>query len=155
MTSNPIVLNRRPLHPHKAVVEPLFGTPNVLTKEPWSFVSLWLRRQGKNDALFYWEQASSFAKASEGLTPQSAPLLHYYSFMNATKALLTAKGKAFQPFHGVREYKRDRTKGDDIDNVGIEITTGMEVLPALSTYYSEPDTTKTYTLQELFFNLPF
>src|SRR5215831_7520082 len=37
---------------------------NVLTNSPWTFVSLWLKRNRKPAAaLFYWEQANEFYKA--------------------------------------------------------------------------------------------
>jgi hypothetical protein len=95
-------LNGRRVKPHKCVISPLLGTRTVLTNSPWGFVALWLKRERKNDALFFWNQAQEFHTASEGMSLESAPLLHYYCFMNATKALLVAKGLPFDPHHGVK-----------------------------------------------------
>jgi hypothetical protein len=77
--------------PRKAIMSPDFGAKTVLTNSPWTFVGLWLKRHKKRDALYYWDQAQQFYKASVGLPLQSAPLLLYYSYMNAAKALLSAK----------------------------------------------------------------
>src|SRR5262249_47524890 len=100
----PVVrLDGRDLKLHKATVSPSLGAKTVLTNSPWEFVSLWLERESHTDAHFYWNQAREFHRASSSLAIQSAPLLHYYSFMNATKALLAAKGKAIDKRHGVRE----------------------------------------------------
>jgi hypothetical protein len=88
------------------------------------------------------------------MPPESAPLLYYYCFMNAAKALLTAKGKTFSPYHGV--------KGNDSAGVRSKITLANRgirilangVLPALSAFLGETETSKEHTLQELLFNLP-
>jgi hypothetical protein len=87
----PIKLKGREVKPHKAILNPLLNSKTVLTNTPWVFVELWLQRKKEDEALFYWKQAREFNKASEGLPTQSAPLLHYYSFLNAVKALLSAK----------------------------------------------------------------
>src|SRR5437762_14150563 len=100
MPDVPLFLNRRELSLHKGIVRPSFGVPTVLTNSPWTFVSLWLKRNKKDNALFFWEQAQQFHSASSGLPLQSAPLLLYYSYMNAAKALLTSKSMAFDPHHG-------------------------------------------------------
>src|SRR5207237_9909292 len=107
---SPVRVNGRDVRPHKATVSPLLGARTVLTKSPWEFVSLWLTRNKKPQALFYWNQASEFARAAAGLPIQSAPLLHYYSFMNATKALLATKGVPFVEAHGVRARKVDASR---------------------------------------------
>src|SRR4051812_16421047 len=91
----------RILGPHKAIRSARYDTRTVLTNSPWEFVSLWLKRENSLGALIFWNQAREFHEASSGLTLQSAPLLHYYSFMNATKALLSARGIAFDPNHGI------------------------------------------------------
>ena len=105
MPTTPIKLNGRVIRPPKAVVAPLFFSRSVLTKEPWTFVSLSLTRDKKDQALFYWKQAHSFYTASRGLPLESAPLLLYYCFMNAAKALLTAKNISFDSYHGVKEWR--------------------------------------------------
>jgi|CXWL01.1.fsa_nt_gi hypothetical protein len=151
----PIRLNGRELKPHKATVSPLLDARTVLTNSPWEFVSLWLTRQKKTNALFYWNQAQEFARASVGISIQSAPLLHYYSFMNATKALLAAKGVAFTENHGVGADRVPSTsKRLDLANEGVKIK-HAGVLPSLATYLGDTETKITHTLQELLFNLPF
>lgn len=148
-------LNGRPVQPHKCVVSPLLGTRTVLTNSPWGFVALWLKRERKDDALFFWNQAQEFHKASEGMSLESAPLLHYYCFMNATKALLVAKGLPFDPHHGVKANNL-RTPGakKSLSNEGIRIGS-RGILPALSSYMGELELDKTHTMQEVLFNLPY
>jgi YaaC-like Protein len=81
-----IKLNQREIGPHKAIVAPLLSSDTVLTNSPRTFVALWLQQNRKRQALFYWEQAQEFHKASVGLPLRLAPLLLYYCFMNAAKA---------------------------------------------------------------------
>jgi uncharacterized protein (UPF0332 family) len=151
----PVILKGRELGAHKAAVSPRLDTRNVLTNSPWTFVSLWLKRGGNNKALFYWEQAHEFSRASIGLPFQSAPLLLYYSFMNAVKALLVAKGVLFDEHHGVRAHNmRKPTSKISIANEGVRIM-NKGVLPALSAYYGEPEPSSMHSLQDLFFNMAF
>src|SRR5258708_412801 len=151
----PVRSSGREIGPHKAVVAPLLRARNVLTNSPWSFVTLWLQRNRSDHALFYWQQAHEFYKVSVGLPLQSAPLLLYYSFMNAAKALLAAKHVTFNEYHGVRAYSRRRSPGRfSIANDGIHIQR-QGVLPSLAAYYGETETSRTHTLQELFFNMVF
>jgi hypothetical protein len=151
----PIKVRGRELKPPKASVSPLLGARNVLTKEPWTFVSLWLRRQKNHDALFYWEQADEFYRASAGLPLRSAPLLLYYCYMNAAKALLVAKRVAFNPYHGVALYDMGgQSRKISIANEGVRIK-NEGVLPALSGYFGESEPLRTHSLRDLFFNMPF
>jgi len=153
-TYKPLILNERELSLPKAIVAPELGARTVLTNEPWDFVDLALVRQKKTDAQFYWQQAREFYTVAQGLPVQSAPLLLYYSFMNATKALLSAKGIAFNPMHGVGEWKPTagaKTKGLA---AGVKIrTTG--ILPSLALYYGEKETSNQHLLKDILFNLPF
>ncbi len=145
----------RAVPPHKAILAPVIGARNVLTNSPWTYVALWLKRGGKDKALLYWQQAQEFHKVSLGLAPQSAPLLLYYSFLNATKALLSAKGIAFNERHGVSEHRSASQRGSSsLNHLGIKIQQ-HGVLPSLSSYYQETEVSKTHTLQELFFNMVF
>jgi hypothetical protein len=150
-----VKLKQREVGPHKAIVAPLLSSQTVLTNSPWTFVALWLQRNRTPQALFYWEQAQEFHKVSVGLPLRSAPLLLYYCFMNAAKALLVAKSVNLNEMHGISAHPRavpgvKRTFAGE----GIKIhTTG--ILPSLSAYYGEPETSKTHTLQELFFNMVF
>jgi hypothetical protein len=151
----PLHLREREVGPHKAVIQPLFGERNVLTNSPWIFVSLWLKRNKKSNALFYWEQAYEFHKASAGLPNQSAPLLLYYCFMNAVKALLVAKGISFEEQHGVRAHNmRQPTSKISLSNEGVRILT-RGIVPSLSSYYGETETANIHSLQELLFNMVF
>ena len=150
-----IQLKGRLLRPHKASVSPILGSRNVLTNQPWTFVSLWLRRRRQDEAALYWEQAHEFYRASEGLSPRSKPLLLYYCFMNAAKALLSAKGLSFDPYHGLKSHDQPgKSKKINIANVGVEIKP-KGVLPSLAKYFAEPESTLTHRLQDLFFNMPF
>ena len=145
----------REVEPHKAVVRAVLSSRSVLTNSPWTFVRLWLQRNRKREALFYWEQAHEFHKVSEGLPLRSAPLLLYYCFMNATKALLTAKGIAFDERHGVSAYPRVVAgRKHSFPSEGVKIHP-QGILPGLSSYYGEQETARTHTLQELFFNMVF
>ena len=155
MSIAPIKLKQRAIGPHKAVVAPLLNSRNVLTNSPWTFVALWLQRNRKPKALFYWQQAQELHSASVGLPLRSAPLLLYYCFMNAVKALLTAKGVNFDEMHGVSVHPQI-VPGvrQTFASEGIRIHT-RGILPSLSSYYGEAETSRTHTLQELFFNMIF
>jgi hypothetical protein len=150
-----IRLRGREIGPHKGVVNPLLTSRNVLTNSPWTFVALWLKRNKKPRALFYWEQAEEFHRASVGLPLRSAPLLLYYCFMNAAKALLVAKGTSFDERHGVSAHPRVVTGGKrTFAGEGVRIHSNG-ILPSLSAYYGETEATSTHTLQQLFFNMVF
>jgi YaaC-like Protein len=152
MTVAPIKLKQREVGPNKAVVSPLLTSRHVLTNSPWTFVGLWLRRNRKSKALFYWEQAEEFHKASVGLPLRSAPLLLYYCFMNAVKALLIAKNISFDERHGVSVHRSGSNR--TFASEGIRIYP-QGILPSLSQYYGEAETSRTHTLQELLFNMVF
>lgn len=142
--------------PHKAIIAPLLDSRTVLTNSPWGFVSLWLKQEGRNDALFFWDQAKEFHNATAGLTLQSSPLLLYYSFLNATKALLTAKKIKFNSLrHGVSSAStRKRTDKITLANEKLRIKDDG-VLPALSLYLEDAESHREHSLQDIFFNLPF
>jgi hypothetical protein len=150
----PLVLNNRELALPKAVVSPKLGARTVLTNEPWDFVDLALARQKKTDARFYWQQAREFFDVTAGLSLHSAPLLLYYAFMNAAKALLASKGGTFSPRHGVKEWSPDSTSTLDDLTVGIRIKQSG-ILPALAAYYNETEQSVTHTISDIFYNLPF
>lgn len=151
----PIKLKGRKIKPHKAILNPHLNSKTVLTNSPWEFVELWLRREKKNNALFYWNQAQEFHKASVGLPIQSAPLLLYYAFMNAAKALLSAKNIVFNEYHGVVLHKIGGSSNKiSIKNEGVKIKTNG-VVPSLSTYFGETESSRIHSLKELLFNLPF
>jgi hypothetical protein len=150
-----VKLRRQEIEPHKAVVGPLLDSRSVLTNSAWTFVALWLRRNEKRRALFYWQQAEEFHKASVGLPLRSAPLLLYYCFMNAAKALLVSKGLKLNEHHGVSAHpKAAKVLKRTLTGQGVKIY-AQGILPSLSAYYGEAEPSNTHTLQELFFNMVF
>ena len=149
-----IRVNDRDLKPHKATTGPILGARTVLTNSHWEFVSLWLKREHKDDALFFWQQAQTFTLAALGMPIASAPLLLYYGFMNATKALLSAKGVAFDELHGVRAHNMRGASGKiALSNEGIRILL-RGIAPAFSQYLGELETNTTHSLEDLLFNIP-
>jgi len=147
-------INGRDVGPHKATSSPNLGARTVLTNSHWEYVALWLRRQRKADALFYWQQAQTFARAAEGMPVDSAPLLLYYSFMNATKALLSAKAVPFHEHHGVRAHNtRGPSSKIALSNEGVKVMQ-RGIAPALSQYLSEAETSTQHSLEDLLFNIP-
>jgi hypothetical protein len=155
VTTVPAKYRGRELSPAKAVMSPLLGERNVLTNSPWMYVRMWLTRRGEKDALFYWDQANEFRKAASGLPVESAPLVLYYSFLNATKALLSAKGIVFNPYHGVGSANlRGSNSKILLSNEGVKIK-DAGVLPSLSAYYGETEPVKTHNVRDMLFNLAF
>src|SRR5260221_13934574 len=137
----------RVLGPHKAIQSARYDARTVLTNSPWEFVSLWLKRENKRDALILWNQSREFHEAASGLTLQSAPLLHYYSFMNATKALLAAKGIAFDEYHGIKAQNiRGASKIITVSNEGVKIQNNG-ILPSLAAYLGDTETSNVHSLQ--------
>ena len=91
---------------------------------------------------------------AKGLPLQSAPLLLYYAFMNAAKALLAAKGIAFSPMHGVSEWKPPT--GTKLKGVTVAVRIKPHgVLPSLARYYGESETRTHHTLKDILYNLPY
>jgi hypothetical protein len=156
--TEPVRLNGRDVKPYKATVAPALGTRTVLNQAPWDFVDLWLRRQQPHsqsaNARFFWGQARTFAKGAHALPVESAPLLHYYSFMNAAKALLASKQLVFAEHHGVRAHNMGQVSGQIVlATEGVAIMP-KGVLPSLSTYLGELELSTTHSMAELLFNLP-
>jgi hypothetical protein len=149
----PIKINGRSIKPHKCIVDPTLSSRTVLTTSPWEFVELWLKRKRQAKALFFWNQAREFAKAASDLSIYSSPLLHYYSFMNAAKALLASKNISFNPYHGVTEYSISSSQ-ISLRSIGVKIK-NQGIVPSLSSYLNETESSRTHTLQEIFFNLPY
>jgi len=153
--TTPIRLSGKVVTPHKALVNPIFDSKNVLTNSPWEYVDLWLRREKKSDALFYWKQAREFYEASSGLSTQALPLLLYYTFMNAAKALLSAKNISFNEYHGIQ----DGTASADSDKIQLAIVCvkikNNGIVPSLAGYFGENEPSNIHSLKELLFNLPY
>lgn len=138
---------------HGSLQEPDFRTQRVLCSDPWDFVSLWLKRNHKKDASFYWDQARHFFDASAQLPELSAPLTSYYCFLNATKALLSSKGESFAESHGVggRSEQGHTSLSNELINFQ-----GGGILPALCKLLGEPNNAgKSFTLKEVFWQMPF
>lgn len=136
---------------HKAVSEPHFNEKTILVTSTWDYVDLWLKRAGKHDARFFWNQAHSFYDATLLLPKVSAPLTAYYCFLNATKALLLTKGVNFSDQHGVVGF----TIGGQtsLSNEKVKFKTGG-ILPALCQHLGEATNGEIYTLKDLLYNLP-
>ena len=138
---------------HGALVDPNFRALRVLCADPWDFVSLWLKREHKDDALFYWDQAHHFYTATISLPDLSSPLTSYYCFLNATKALLAANGQTFKENHGVGGRSKGAKKALDNEIVDFQ---GGGILPALCKFLGEPDNAgKEFTLKDIFWQIPF
>ncbi|MBY4869824.1 YaaC family protein [Burkholderia anthina] len=138
---------------HGCLMAPDFRTQRVLCSDPWDFVSLWLKRHHKKDALFYWEQSHHFYNASVSLPALSAPLTSYYCFLNATKALLSANGQPFTESHGIGGRSEPGPKSLSHEILDFQ---GGGILPALCKYLVEPDNAgKHFTLHDLFWQMPF
>jgi len=153
MAAVELVYKKSELAIQRAIVEPRFGDPKVLTSDRWTYVDLWLRRNAKgSDASFFWEQGRQFYIAAQALPIIASPLLLYYYFLNCTKALLAAKGHQSNPQHGVSGTGRaGRTS---LSNEIVYFKT-RGVLPALCRYYGEDPGPADYTLKSLLYNLAF
>jgi uncharacterized protein (UPF0332 family) len=148
----PITYGGKPISVHKAIMNPEFNKKTVLVGDTWDYVEMWLKRNHKKEALHYWNQARCFSKASLQLDKTSSPLTIYYSILNASKSLLSAKGINFDEHHGVsgeslgdrcylyNEFVCFREKG---------------VLSELCKYLGESANKETCTLHQLLYSLPY
>ena len=155
MFHNRIKHNNAYLSVHKSTF-PNIDSPKVLVSDTWDYVDLWLKRNKKIKARFFWKQARAFYNASLTLPKESAPLTSYYCFLNATKALLESRNKIYDTMHGVTGYSSENPK-TTLENEKI-ILKNRGVLPALINYlgYSiKENSTKKFTLLDSLYNLPF
>ena len=136
----------------KTITKPIFGSESVLTRDAFEFVELWLRNN-KKEALPFWEQAKFFAQAAKELPPISAPLTSYYSFLNATKALLLVKDQSFSDRHGV-SGQWDPSSKRALSNENITVR-GSGIVISLSDYLGESRESPTFSLSDALGNLPF
>ncbi|TDO99744.1 YaaC family protein [Marinomonas balearica] len=143
--------NNMDLTVHKAITEPRFNEKTVLVTSTWDYVDLWLKRAGKHEARFFWNQAHSFYDATMLLPKTSAPLTGYYCFLNATKALLLTKGVAFSDEHGVSGYTIGTQTS--LSNEKVKFKRGG-ILPALCQHLGEPSDEEIYSLKDLLYNMP-
>jgi YaaC-like Protein len=155
MTVRKALLELRELKIHKAVHHAQFERKNVLTNDPSIYVDLWLRSNGFTDSLFYWRQALEFYEASKGLSTNTSPVVLYYAFLNAVKALLSAKQVAFTDRHGV-SGKKLSPSGSAVSLSGEGIKFHRHgIVPSLSAYFAETEQNLTHSLEDVLYNLVF
>ena len=153
MAAHKLHIAGKPVKLHGSLISTDYRQSRVLCSDPWEFVSLWLKRAHKNDALFYWEQARQFYLATKTLPELSSPLTSYYCFLNATKTLLSATNQIFNEVHGVAGRTIGRVKSLDNEMV---VFKGGGILPALCKYLEEPDNGgKEFSLKDIFWQMPF
>ncbi len=159
MSIKTLEINSKELHIMKPITSADYEGKTVLTNSAWEYVELWLRRKSSSrssKALFYWKQAKSFFDASENLPIESKPLTSYYCCMNAAKALLAIRGDEKIDFdnmsHGISSDRRQWTT-NHIKDAEV-IFTGSGVLFELSKYLGEEAIKKTYSVYDLFYNIP-
>ncbi|WP_368170760.1 YaaC family protein [Aeromonas sp. R9-2] len=126
----------------------------VLTDSTWQFVEIYLRSEGQNDALFYWEQARNFYESTKTLSLVSKPLTAYYCFLNATKALLEVKKVGYDLSHGVtgkQENGHIRLQNEIVKFQPAGVVSGLGI------YLGEhvPAGGQQYTLKDIFYNIPY
>lgn len=136
---------------HKSVTSPRFNEKTVLVTSTWDYVDLWLKRAGKNEARFFWNQARSFYDATLMLPKTSSPLTAYYCFLNATKALLLTKGANFSDQHGVSGYTLEGQTS--LNNEKVKFKRGG-ILASLCNHLGETSNDEDYSLKDLLYNLP-
>ncbi|MGM4914918.1 YaaC family protein [Rhizobium sp. 768_B6_N1_8] len=154
MATDDLFLSKgKPLLMRRSVVAPDWNEEKVLTSDIWMYVDLWLRRNaGKTEAVFYWDQAREFYRASLNLPVTASPLTLYYCFLNATKALLSAKKIRFEDRHGLTGSSEAGKASIAKERVTLK---GAGVLPSLIAYYGDAMTNDTYSLKDMLYNLAF
>ncbi|MGH2340113.1 YaaC family protein [Segnochrobactraceae bacterium EtOH-i3] len=136
----------------KAITTPEFTSKHIITNDHFSFVDLWMKRNCA-DALPFWTQAKNYYYASKNLPTESAPLTSYYCMLNAAKALLTAKGVEFSPYHGVTGDCDDSSR-INTSNEYIKFK-GGGVIVSLSQYLGDEEENINHNLNDLLGNLPY
>lgn len=134
--------------------KPNFKNKTVLTDSTWTYVKIFLRKNNEENALFYWEQAENFFRATKSLSIFSAPLTAYYSILNASKALLVQKNVGFDLKHGVTGKKNDGHF--TLQNELVKLKP-KGILSSLCLYFEQPinNPEEVYSLKDIFYNLPF
>lgn len=145
-------IGNRTAYLRKAIRTPDLQSESVLTRDPFQFAELWLKRHCK-DALPFWRQAENYYDASRALPPISAPLTSYYCFLNAAKALLTVKSVPFSERHGV-SGEFDPVAKRVLSNETVKLHSSG-ILAELSKYLDEPEINHEHSLTTLLANLPF
>jgi hypothetical protein len=152
-TEDLFVSRGKPLLIRRSVITPDWTEEKVLTSDIWMYVDLWLRRNASGTAaIFYWEQAREFYRASLNLPVTASPLTLYYCFLNATKALLAAKKITFDDYHGLTGASEPGKASLANEKVTLK---GAGVLPSLIAYYGDARTNDIYSLKDMLYNLAF
>lgn len=146
-----IVLDKKIVRPKKSIIEPIINSKNILVNNSWDYVDMWLKKNNKKDALFFWQQSKSFFIASKNLSNTASPLTAYYCFLNAVKTLLIVKNINFADRHGVS----GKRNGNISFNNEIVLFKGSGILPALQQYFNEPVRAEEYTMKQLLQNLVY
>lgn len=152
MAAEQIIFRSKPLRIQKAAVSPDCNGKTVIVRDHWDYVEMWLKKEKLNTALEFWNQAERFYRSCDQKDSLSAPLLLYYCFLNASKALLTVKNSNFRETHG--------TSGNwipGVTNLKNEFITfhGSGILTSLCNYYGESCNSEKYSMKDLLYNLPF
>jgi hypothetical protein len=135
----------------KSTVDPDFRGQTVLVTDPWDYVDLWLRRLDEDRARFYWQQARHFAEAARGLPPTSAPLLAYYSMLNAVKTLLEVHQQTYSEQHGIGGHREKKRRGLTAEIVEF---TNKGVFGGLRSILGEQSSnSEKFNLKQLLYNL--
>ena len=159
MGTKRLELNSKSLNLMKPLTNADYMAKTVLTNSAWEYVELWLKRintEKSKSALFYWQQAYDFYKASECLPLESKPLTSYYCCLNATKALLAINSAHDIDFecisHGISS-DRKQWNTSNIKDAEVKFC-GSGVLFELSKYLNEEAKKEDYKVYDLMYNIP-
>lgn len=145
-------------------IKPELKSKTILTDSTWEYVEIYLKQKSNGcerhkNALFYWQQARNFFRATKSLDNNSKPLTTYYCFLNATKTLLEIKDIPYDFSHGVSG--RNEKGHNNIKNEYVRLKT-KGVLAGLCNYFEEAVQPKSdeepheeYSLKDVFYNLAY
>ena len=153
-----------PVRVYHTHINPDLKSKTILTDSTWEYVEIYLKQKSDGcarhkNAIFYWQQARNFFKATKSLDNNSKPLTTYYCFLNATKTLLEIKNIAYDFSHGVSG--RSEKGHNNIKNEFVRLKT-KGVLAGLCNYFEEAIQPKSaeepheeYSLKDVFYNLAY
>lgn len=147
-------IGNRTAYFRKAITAPAFDSDSVLTRDAFSYVSLWLARHPGNnkEAISYWNQSRELYAASKSLSAVSSPLTLYYCYLNAVKALLTVKGHQFRRGHGMSG--RPSSSKRELVNESTRLRRDG-IIVSLSQWLGERETRVEHDLKDMLLNMPF
>ncbi|MBO1306136.1 hypothetical protein JZO70_08185 [Enterococcus sp. 669A] len=155
--------NNIPITLKTCINSPNMRGRTVLVENRWDYVRYYLnslprgKRKNLANILFFWNQAEEFYNSSRNLSITSSPLPLYYSFLNATKALLLFKNEEIKnEYHGVKRTpkKVHGSKKCSLCNETTEIKS-KGICPELAAFLGDKINNTNYTLDRLLFNLVF